>query len=380
MGLAGPAVRWFLGLSGLYVLYASSTFLSLDDDLHLLDRLSMVLGPTTTTLSLLVAPATFAAAVRNPFLFEEREPLALARPLAQLCLLALGASALCAFGPQVGQALLSPAQYPPPEVVPAGEVLESARLWVPTTIGIFAVLSGVAGCLIGRLTERWNPKRQIAIMWFSCLALFLSFWLPLLLIVNWTLHRGASAPWVLPGSLIIPMSLIAVVAWWAFDDLCWTGVLGRYRAKADSYDPRHLDRIDSILNPPDGGSDEVLNRATETTRGELEMIHMAKGLRRVLGPAVRMSPERVDEIVEGLLDAHTSVLSRPATTRHLRNEGSQFTWVGQLCTSSTCLGLGLLTVGMLGGVPPNLALATFAGLLGSAVILVAPDRISRQFR
>ena len=86
------------------------------------------------------------------------------------------------------------------------------------------------------------------------------------------------------------------------------------------------------------------------------------------------------KIVEGLLDAHTSVVSRPSTTRHLRDEGSRFTWVGELCTSSTCLGLGVLTVGMLGGVPPNLALAAFADLFGSAVILVAPARTSRQFR
>lgn len=332
----------------------------------------MVLGPTTTALSLLVAPATFAAAARNPFLLEEREPQALARPLVQLGLLALGGYALCAFGPRVGEAFLSPVPYPPPELVPAREIFESARLWVPTTIGVFAVLSGVAGCLIGRVTEGWSRKRQVATTWFSCLTLFLSFWLPLLLIVNWILHRGVPTPWILPGSLLFPTFLIVAVAWRAFGDIHWAGILQRYRAKTDSYDPRDLDRVDSVLNPRGRGAGEIPIHTMETTRSEPEMIYMAKGLRRVLAPVTRMSPERLDEIVDSLLDAPASPVSRPSEPRHVRKDGGRFTWVGEFCTSWTCLGLGMLMVGMLGGVPPNLVLAAFAGLLGSALILATP--------
>lgn len=379
VGFAGPAVSWFLGLSGLYLLYASSTFLSLNDDLRLLDRLGMVVGPTTTALSLLVAPATFAAAVRNPFLLEEQEARVLVRLLAQLSLLALAGYALCAFGPRVGQAFLTPGPYPPPEV-PAREAFESARVWVPSAVSIFAVLSGVAGCLIGRLTEGWNPKRQVTTLWFSCLALFLSFWLPLLLIVNWIVHRGVPTSWILPGSLLLPVLSIAVVAWRASDALHWTVDFRRYRTKSNSYDPRHLDWVDSVLNPSGDRAEEIPIPPMEATRSEHEMIHLAQGLRRVLGPAVKMSPERVNEIVDSLRDAPASAVSRPATTRRIRDDGGRFAWVGEFCASWTCLGLGLVMVGMLGGVPPNLALAALAGLLGSAAISATPGGIARFVR
>ena len=339
----------------------------------------MVLGPTTTALSLLVAPATFAATVRNPSLLEEQEPRVLVGLLAQLSLLALAGYALCAFGPWVGQAFLTPGPYPPPEV-PAREAFESARVWVPSAVSIFAVLSGVAGCLIGRLTEGWNPKRQVTTLWFSCLALFLSFWLPLLLIVNWIVHRGVPTSWILPGSLLLPVLSIAVVAWRASDALHWTVDFRRYRTKSNSYDPRHLDWVDSVLNPSGDRAEEISIPPMEATRSEHEMIHLAQGLRRVLGPAVKMSPERVIEIVDSLRDAPASVVSRPATTRRIRDDGGRFAWVGEFCASWTCLGLGLVMVGMLGGVPPNLGLAALSGLLGSAAISATPSGISRLGR
>ena len=364
------AVGWFLGLSGLYALYAAGTYFGLHDDLLVGDRLGMVLGPTMVALSLLIAPAAFAAAATRPFLIAERERRALAKHVAQLILFALGAYALCTVGPRVGQALLHPPTFPLPSVAPAPEILENARFWVPSSISVFAIFSGVAGGLIGRITEGWCPRRQAVLTWFSCLAVFLSFWLSFLLTINLVLQRGVSTPWLLPGSLLLPTLLIGVIVWRTVDDVGWKGRPRGSHIESDPYDPEYLDRVDSVVNPQVGRLDEDLFGTMVASRSELEMVHMAKGLRRELGPDVSMSPQRVDEIVESLMDVPEREETRPTSTQRIRNRNRRLMKTGEFCTSWSCLALGMLMVGMLGGVPPNLVLAGLAGLLGSAAILV----------
>ena len=369
VGFASSAIRWFLGLSGLYILYASGTFFGLDDGFPLVNRLGMVLGSATPALSLLVAAASFAAAARS-LIFAVRDRRTVSRQVVQLVLLALGAYFLYGFGSRLSYDLLSLDRYPPPEVVATSQIVESARFWVPSTIAIFTVLSGVAGGLMSRFMEWWSPGRRNAMTWLSCLGLLLSFLLPFLLTMNLILHGGVAPAWILPGSLLLPTILIAATAWWLAADLRLPSAFRRRGAKADSYDPRHLDRVDRAVNPPAGGPDEPPIGAVAATRAELEMIHLAKGIRSVVGPSANLSPQHVDEIVNSLLDAPDTEATEPTIAQRARERigRPRPSTVGQFCTNWACLALVLLMVGMLGGVPPNLALAGLAGLLGTVVI------------
>ena len=370
VGFASAAVRCFLGLSGLYVLYASGSFFGLDEGFRMVHRLGMVLGPTMAALSLLVAPATFAAAAVDP-VTRGHERGIVRRQVVQLVLLALGAYVLYGLGPRLSSAILS-LEVSIPTVGAAPQAVESARFWVPSAIAIFTVFSGVAGGLMSRVMEWWNPGRRIAMTWLSCLGLLLSFLLPFLLTINLIVNRDIAPAWILPGSLLLPGSVIAVVAWWLTADLRLPSVFRQRGAKADSYDPRHLDRVDRAVNPPAGGPEEPLV-ATPATRAELEMIHLAKGIRSVVGPSANLSPQHVDEIVNSLLEAPDTEATKTTMAQRARERIARPrpSAVGQFCTNWACLALVLLMVGMLGGVPPNLALAGLAGLLGSVVIRTA---------
>ena len=370
VGFAGSAVRWFLGLSALYVLYASGTFIGFAEDLRIVNRLGMVLGPTLAALSLLVAPATFAAAVGDS-VTKGRERRTIRKQVVQLALLALGAYALYGFGPRVSSALLA-VEGRAPAVGAATQIVESARLWVPSTIATFTALAGVAGGLTSRLAEWWNPGRRVTMTWLSFLGLFLSFWLPFLLTANLVLHSGIAPAWILPGSLLLPTILVIGVAWQLVGDLRLPGVFRRRRGRMDSHDPL-IDRVDRAVNPSADDPDEPPIRAATATRAELEMIHLAKGIRSVVGPSANLSPQHVDEIVNSLLDTPQTGAAKPSVPQRARDRIGRLATVGQFCTNWACLAAVLLMVGMLGGVPPNLVLAGLAGLLGSVVIRTTAD-------
>ena len=372
VGFARLAVRWFLGLSGLYVLYASATFLGLADDLRTVTRLGMLLGPTTTALSLLVAPATFAAAATG-WITEGRERRILRRQVTQLILLAVVAYALCGFGPWFSSAFLG-LDGAPPSVRAAPQIVESVRFWVPGTIAIFTVLSGVAGGLTSRVAESRKVGQRMAVAWLFCLALFLSFSLSLLLTTSLVLQDSIESAWILPGSLLLPTVLVVAVAWRPVSDLRPSGGFGPGRSKRSSYDPLYLDRVDRAVNPPAGGPEEPPIGATAATQDELEMVHLARGIRGVVGPDASLSPQRVDQIVNSLLDAPSAEATKPAVSRRARGRIGQPAPVGQFITHWACLALGLLMAGTLGGVQPHLVLAGLIGLLGSVVIRTAPDR------
>ena len=372
VGFASSAVRWFLGLSGLYVLYASATFFGLDDGFRIVNRLGMILGPTTAALSLLVAPATFAAAASAPTT-GGYNGIIVRSQVAPMVLLGLGAYALYGLGPRVSAAVLA-LDAPPPTVGAAPQIVESARFWVPSTIAAFTVLAGAAGGLTNRVTEWWNPGWRAMSLWLSFLGLFLSFWLPLLLTTNLILHSGVAPAWLLPGSLLLPTLLVAGVAWRLMDDLRPSGGFRRRRSKGDSYDPLYLDRVDRAVNPPAEEPEESPIGAAAATHDELEMVHLAKGLRSVVGPDADLSPRRVDEIVNSLLDAPSAEATKPTVSKRARERIGQPAPVGQFITNWACLALGLLMAGTLGGVQPHLALSGLIGLLGSVVIRTAPDR------
>ena len=272
-------------------------------------------------------------------------------------------------GPRLSSDLLSLDSYPPPtEAVATSQIVDSARFWVPSTIAIFTVLSGVAGSLMSRVIEWWNPGRRVTMMWLSFLGLFLSFWLPFLLTANLILHSGVAPAWILPGSLLLPTILIAGIAWRQAEGLRLPNVLRRRRRQDGPHHRPRFDRVDRAVNPPANRPDEPAIAAATATRAELEMIHLAKGIRSVVGPSANLSPQRVDEIVNRLVDAPRTEATRQEGARRAPDRIHRPATVGQFCTNWACLAAVLLMVGMLGGVPPNLALAGLAGLLGSVLI------------
>lgn len=378
-GLVGSAVRWFLGLSGLYVLYASSTILSVDDGLRVADRIGMMVGPSTAAFSLLVAPATFAATVGNPPPLGRGDSRDVRRYAAHLVLVGVAAYLMCSLGPWFSSVLLSPDRYDPPGVASASRhILEGTRVLVPATIAVFAVLSGVGGALIGRVTVWRNPRGRTLKTWLYWLVLFLSFWLPFLLAANLILRRVIPVVWIALGPLLIPSLLVAVFALGVFADLRRTASSLRPPTKPDSNDPRHLDRVDMAVNPPGGGEGTGFLGVNDLTPSELEMIHLAKGIREVVARDANLSSQRLDEITKVLLDTPTS--TKTTIVRRGTRPTDHLVWVGGLFTVWISLASGILMAGMLGGAPPNLGLAGLVGLLGSAVVLTVTDGLPELVR
>jgi len=207
---------WILGLFGLYALYMWTAFTGLRAETTSLGRLVMVAGPMTFALSLLVAPAVFAAA-RDRFDLSGRR-LPGTRACCQWVVLvafALAAYLLSGFGPAIVESLAQAGQGRPPEPARAAteSLLQAARSLLSVTVGLFAIVSGYAGALIGHVTRGWHPRKRDIAHWLACLALVASFLLPLLFATGFILNRGASPAWIILGPLFLPTLLTALLAW-----------------------------------------------------------------------------------------------------------------------------------------------------------------------
>ena len=358
---------WFLGLSGLYAVYMWTAFMGLREETTTLGSLVMVAGPMTFALSLLVAPATFAAA-RDRFDVSGCETLG-TRALQWVLLVAfaLAAYVLSASGPTIAVSVLAATQGTPPEPAPAapGSLLQAARSLLPVTAGLFTIVSGCAGGLAGHVTRGWRPRKRDVAHWFACLALVASFLLPLLIATSFILNRGSSVVWIILGPLFLPTLLTALLAWrerHALGIRIGRGSVGA----ADSVDPKSLDRIVSAVSQnPELDVDTVA-----LTRQEREMAHLASAIRRIAAPVAALSESRAKEIVRALQTARAP--AEPTTTRKkLRLE---LTRIGGFYTGWTCLAGGLLLVSPFGGVPMSVVSAVAVGFVGSAGIVWIASR------
>ena len=321
----------------------------------------MVSGPTTVALSLLISPATFAAALDRFDLLGEKAPGIRSRNWAHLALCGLGAYMLSALGPIIAVSLLPVVRGQPPETAPeAQSVLELGRLLTPFVMAILAIVSGVAGALVGRVTSRWGPRRRGTLRWFACLALIASFWLPFLITTNLIVHRGVPAVWIIMGPLALPFILTAVVAWRECG-----------RAGTRSIHPEFLDQVVSAVIEADK-QDESCIETLPHTEPELEMAHLVAGIRRVAAPDATISESRVQEIVTAMVAASPGTAPKRSAARWPTATLSK---VGEFCSSWACLAVGLLIVSPLGGVPPSVVSAVTVGFLGSAGIFFLARRV-----
>ncbi len=361
------AGTWFLGLSGLYALYMWTALVGLRAETTTLGRLVMVAGPMTLALSLLIAPAVFAAARDRFDLTGCQTPGTRARQWVLVVAFALAAYVLAAFGPTITESLVEAGQGTPPEPARATpRTLQLVRFALPVTVGLLTLVAGCAGALVGHVTRGWRPRNRDVAHWFACLALVASFLLPLLIATSFILNRGASAAWIILGPLFLPTLLTALLAWRERHAL---GIrIGRgFASAADSVDPKSLDRIVSAV-----AQDSELDLDTVAlTRQEREMAHLASAIRRIAAPAATLSESKAKEIVKALQTAPAAAEPRTAGWKRLQLE---LTRIGGFYTGWTCLAAGLLLVSPIGGVPMSVVSAVAVGFVGSAAIVWIASR------
>ena len=364
------AGTWFLGLSGLYAGYMGTVFIGLRDITTPLEGLVMAAGPMPLALSLLIAPSAFAAARDRFGLTGEGPPGQRARQWALLVVFALVACLLSAFGPSIAPSLLAPALGTPPEPPPAasGALRELTRVLLPFAIGIFTIVSGCAGALVGHVTRGWRPRKRDLAHWAVGLALVASFLLPLLVAASFALNRSTSVAWIILAPLFLPTLFTTLLAWRERRALGLGFGIRGLASGGGSVDAAALERIVSaVARDPELDLDTVAHSSEE-----LEMARLARAVHRIAGPAVTLSEERTDEIVRALRSAAPE--ATPTTTERrpprLALAGTARFWTGW-----TCLAAGLLLVSPIGGVPPSVVSAVAVGCVGSAgVVWIASRR------
>lgn len=362
------AGTWFLGLSGLYVLYMWTVFMRLPEETTALGTLVMVAGPMTLALSLLVAPAVFAAARDRFDLAGCDTPGTRSGQWALLVTFALVTYVLAAFGPAIAVSSLAVRHGTPPEPAPGapGSLLHTARSLFPITAGFLTVVSGCAGGLVGHVTRGWRPRERDIAHWFACLALVASFLLPLLIATSFILSRGSSVVWIILGPLFLPALLTALLAWRARHAL-GLSIGRRFTNSADSVDPKSLDRIVSAVAQDSDSDVDTVARI----RPEGEMAHFASAIRRIAAPTATLSESKAKEIVRALQPA--PAVAEPTTTR-MNELRLELTRIGGFYTGWTCLAAGLLLVSPIGGVPMSVVPAVAVGFAGSAGIVWIASR------
>ena len=332
----------------------------------------MLAGQATVAMSLLIPPAVFAASLDHFDLFGDAMARTRTRHWLQLVFLALAAWLLSAVGPTVAESLAALVSGKPLDAVPAApqRVLEIGRSLIPVTIGLFAIVSGVAGGLVGQLTRRSGLRHFFSLRWLACLALVASFWFPFLVTASLVLQRGASVLWIVCLPLALPFTLTGAMAWW----LCrrrrvHSGAVGPGK-RAKSREAESFDRIVSMVIAGDErvGSSTI---ASAETKAELEMARLAVGIRRVVAPTATISQKRVQGIVNAMLEVPPSTDPMPSAAVGPRGNRAI---LGDFCSSWIALAAGLLMVSPLGGVPPSIVSAATAGFFGSVAILVLGRR------
>ena len=353
-GFTSRTLLWFLGLSVVYCLYALRGLLDLRDSYPLLTSLAMMLGPTSIALSLLVSAAVFAAATGRFLL-----PGGWSRAWVSVALFGLGAVFLSTLGPRSAKylvAMLTTQVADSPAHVGGGAI--------PLAIAILVVVSGAAGSAVGRMTQRSSAMSRHFWSWVACLGLVVAFVIPLV-VASQAVIQGASAVWVLVGPLTIPILA-----------MCFLISRTRVREKQPSLggseqfttavDAETLDRMVSAVIEADGTEELDMDGLVES-ESERQMLDLVTALRKE-SAAVAISESRAQEIVGKVL-ATPPHIRAPNCALGLRVDTRT---VGQFCSSWVCLAVGLVVVGTLGGVTPQITAAVLVGLLGASAVMLLP--------
>lgn len=366
-GLARLTGMWFLGLTGVYLLYAWSVFQGLAGDTPFLERVTMALGPSTFALALLISPSLFASSIAQTDGPVGNPGRALARCWAFFALLAGVAYLLSTLGTAVATSLTSPVPRPSAGLAASpAPTPDLARQLIPVVIAAGVPLFGGAGILIGHITRRWRTLWRNTARWISGVTLMACFMIPFLATTDAIAQHGTSHLWVLVNPLAIPLLLTTVLMARTRHALGLR--LGTRRQRSNArLTPEQLDRV---ITQVTGDPDSLLD-PRGLTEPEREMAALAATLRSIAAPRAILSESRVREIVTAIVEASPAKTSQAARTRRSWLRPSV---LGGFCTSWTCLAAGLVIVSPLGGVPVSLASAAAVGFLGSAGIQLVARR------
>lgn len=367
-GFGRVVLAWFLSLTGLYVLYMWTALPGSESGILVQQRLLMVFGPTTVVLSLLISPAVFVAASERFHPFSGEVPARGGAHWGHLALSAVAACLLSVLGPRIAVFLMTiAADGLREDALVAQGALATTRLLIPLAMGLLALCSGVAGALIGQATANWRRRRRDGARWLACLAMIVSFLLPLLATMSLIQRGHAPAYMVLVSPLAIPLIVVTALVWRLRDTLDLR--LPRRQSWA-TMDAEALDRIITAVNTADEHPEQRLRDLTNTDL-ELEMAHLVAGIRREIGVRAMIPEARVDEIVTAILAAPPPIAPRHVSSTKPVVEPGQ---AGVFVTSWACLAAGLMIVSPLGGVPISLLSAAGVGLLGSIGVMLIAHR------
>lgn len=356
--LAKATGKWFLVFFCLYGIYAATAFVRLGEQFQSSDRLLMVLGPSTLAWAILLSLATFAGSTASFDLSSANARGIRCAYWSQIASFGLVSYSLAAVGPSVVLSMM-------PEVVAqlrstpgAGGALQPL---FPVTFGLFSVVSGLAGTLLGWISSRSTWTYVGAAKWLVCLGLVGTFLLSLL--GTTTLIRRYDLPsaliMVLP--LALPLAVTVALAWRDLGDGGRRNFIASRRSKCHPVDPDALDEIVSKINAAHLSDDSIHGVSATGTDDELRQL--VAGIRAIAGPRARMSPQRAAEIVNLGLNQQASRQS-PVSASMSLNLGTLI----EFSCAWVSLATGVTLVGLIGGVSPSLLPATIVGFVGAAVL------------
>lgn len=364
-GFAKLAGTWFGALVGVYAIYALIAFLRLEPHIPMAYRAIMVLGPTTMAVALLASAATYAASVMRFDLLTASGPKRRRVYWVQLALFGLGAYLLVAVGAPAVRSMLPGASNPPAESFPQfATVVRGWWLLVPGPFGAFAVLSGLAGALVGQITSRSVQEHARAVPWLVCLGLVGGFVASFLGTSSLIVQRGFPSVAIILMPVMVPLIVVTALAW-------------RERRR----DSRSLRRPGELSDGTDRvdpeAVDEVLSRVIEscqqerhptvppTVSAEAEVAELARSIRRVAGSRPRMSPSLVTSVVEHLVTQDRARVQPQASARSSSPYG-----VSELCSAWVSMAVGFLVVGLVGGLVPSFSSVVVAGIAASVIVAI----------
>ena len=365
-GFAKLAGRWLAGLLALYAIYALIAFFRLEPRFFSgLDRAVMVLGPSAMAVALLVSTATFAGSVMRFDLLTASDSRRQRVYWAQMATFGLGAYLLVAFGaPAIRSMVPGASDLPPETFAPHPGVLSGLRLLFPVPFGLFAIVSGVAGGLIGRITSRSVLTHAAAVPWLACLGLVSVFSVGFLGAASMIVQYGFSPVWIIVAPVIVPVIVISVLAWRYSIGPRALLPIGGERTDPDPLGPDRVDEILSKLIESQSLGEDAGDAASGGEEGDVSRV--VRGIRRDAGFRARMCEPRVTRIVEHLVRQGDRRRQRPAQ-RHTRPLAA----ISEFCSACMSLAGGCLVVGMMGGLMPSVYSAAIAATIGSAAVLLS---------
>jgi len=340
----------------------------MEGDAVLLERITMVLGPSTVAFAMLISPSLFAAGVVQ--ISAVRAPgRILARRWVLFVVLAGVAYLLATVGATLADSLATPVVRDPAEVLSVSRprVHALSHHLIPVSLAVFVPISGTAGTLIGHVTSAWQPLRRDIARWISGIALMASFLLPFLATANAIALQGASPIWIIVNPLALPLVLTAALAVRERDTIGLRVGAWWRPVSTNRLDPELMDRIVTGVTEDPGSRIDPRS----LTGPEREMATLATMIRSIAGPRATLPESQVREIVTAIIKASPATTPEAARPRWSWLEPS---FLGGFCTSWTCLAVGLVSVSPLGGVPISVATAAVVGFLGSAGILLVARR------